>query len=116
AAGTRDRKWEAQMPRSFHPTAEGPPASIGRQLPVSPRRDAPLSIRVISVPGLDGQLFALHLQLHVVVAGGRAVFIGCIAHAVLGSQFLNNAGVNLADGLFLRDFEETPTRFLGNPL
>src|SRR5208282_3135700 len=48
--------------------------------------------------------------------GGCAVFVGCIAHAVLGSQFLDNAVVDLADGFFLGDFKETATRFFRNPL
>ena len=44
-----------------------------------------LAIRVISLSGLHSQIFALHLQLDVMIAGGRAVFVGCITHAVLGS-------------------------------
>src|SRR5271165_3054036 len=50
------------------------------------------------------------------IAGGSAVFIGCVAHAVLGSQFLRNAGVNLADGFLLSHFKETSAGFFGNPL
>src|SRR4029077_1112043 len=50
------------------------------------------------------------------IPGGCAVFVGCIAHAVLRSQLLDNAGVDLADGFFLRDFKETSTSLFGNPL
>src|ERR1019366_5379844 len=79
-------------------------------------RDATLPIGVVSLSGLNRQVFLLHRQQDVVITGGGAVFIGCITHAVLGAQFLDNAGVDLADGFFLRDFEETSTRFFGNPL
>jgi hypothetical protein len=44
-----------------------------------------LPIRVISLSRLHGKVFALHCQLDVMITRGCAVFVGCIAHAVLGS-------------------------------
>src|ERR1035437_967026 len=115
------------MPRSFHPTAERPPASIGRQLSrrerrgsVQPRttnlRDAALPVRVVSVSGLHAQVFPFHLQLNVMITSGCAVFIGRVAHVVLGTQFFDNAVVDLAHGLLFRDFKETSAGFFGNAL
>src|SRR5207302_2983706 len=57
-----------------------------------------LAIRVISLSRLHSKVFALHLQLDMMIAGGCAVFVGCITHAVLGSQLLDNTGINFAHG------------------
>src|ERR1019366_153535 len=79
-------------------------------------RDAALPVRVVSVSGLHAQVFPFHLQLNVMITSGCAVFIGRVAHVVLGTQFFDNAVVDLAHGLLFRDFKETSAGFFGNAL
>src|ERR1017187_420039 len=76
----------------------------------------PLAICVVSVSRLHRKVLLLHRHLEVVITAGSAVFVRCITHAVLGSQFLDNAGVDIADGFFFRNFKETSTSFFRNPL
>src|SRR5579862_4204153 len=45
------------------------------------------------------------------VAVRRAVLIGRESHVVLGTEFLDDAGIDLVDGLFFRHFKHPSTSF-----
>src|ERR1035441_2395827 len=74
-----------------------------------------VAVCVISISRLNSQVVALHRQLDVMITGRCAVFIGGKTHVVLDTQFLDNAVVDLASGLFLSDFKEAPAGFSGDP-
>jgi hypothetical protein len=78
--------------------------------------DATLPISVVSIPRLHRQVLVLRRELNVVITGSRTLLIGCVAHAVLGSQFFNDAVVDLAHALLFSNFKEPSTRFFGDPL
>src|ERR1700722_19696880 len=73
------------------------------------------AIRVIAVPCLDGHVLLFRREMDLVVAG-RYILTRSVADAVLIAQVLRDRGVNLFDGLLLRDLKQATASFSGDPL
>src|ERR1700675_2394570 len=79
------------------------------------KRSSVLLRREISVPRLHHQLFLFRGHMQLVISRSR-VFIRRVTQTVLIPQFLFNLRVNLFNGLFLRNLEQSPTGLFRNLL